>query len=197
MLKRVQPGDAVSAAVFNAVVDAVNGVLKLSGSYPVEVRRHGGGMHVSLAYTEREALVELTEDLEPGGSAAAKTLWHDGTTWIDGATASITVHDPLKCCAGRPGDRMFCRFHRQSGLWIAWSPPRLKRGTLDGPLSYGGSATCSLLTGAPGSETDSGTDQLVYDGLLTAGDTAIPAGATVFIALVNGYWWVIAVSCPT
>ena len=119
-LKRVQPGEIISAAAYNALVDALNPLLNMSGSYPIEVRRHPAGVHVSLAYADKDAHVELTSELHSGGSAAAKVLHFDGQDWQDGETDSMTVHDVIGSLEGNVGDKALVRFHRQSGLWIVW-----------------------------------------------------------------------------
>ena len=119
-LKRVQPGEVVSAAAYNALVDAVNPLLSISGSYPIEVRRHAAGVHVSSAYVDKDAHVELTADLHSGGSATAKLLHFDGEDWQDAETDSITVHDVIGSMEGNVGDKALIRFNRQSGLWIVW-----------------------------------------------------------------------------
>jgi hypothetical protein len=197
MLRRVQPGEPISAALYNALVDAVNRLLNVTGSFPIEVRRHPAGVHVSLAYAEREAVVELQTALAPASTATGQILWRDSAAWLPGDTAAIDVEDPLGNMAGVPGDRLLARFHRQSGRWLVWQPYGLiRRGTLDVALHPGGSVPCSLLTGPPGSEFDSGENLTVHDGLLLADDEPIEALTRVFVALAHGAWWVIAASCP-
>jgi hypothetical protein len=116
----VQPGEIISAAAYNALVDAINPLLSMSGSYPIEVRRHAAGVHVSLAYADKDAHVELTSELHSGGSATAKILHFDGDQWQDGETDSIDVHDVIGSMEGNVGDKALVRFHRQSGMWIVW-----------------------------------------------------------------------------
>ena len=63
-LRRRPPHAAISATDYNALVDAVEDLHEripapqhwpITGSFPIEVRRHPGGVHLSLAYTDRDA----------------------------------------------------------------------------------------------------------------------------------------------
>lgn len=119
-LRRVEPGEPVSAATFNALVDAVNQALRITAAFPLEVRRHPGGVHVSLSVMEREAVVQLTSTITSGGSGTARIQHFDGDDWIDADTDAITIHDAIGTFEGNPGDRALVRFHRQSGQWIVW-----------------------------------------------------------------------------
>ncbi|MGE0609283.1 MAG: hypothetical protein AB7O62_19485 [Pirellulales bacterium] len=119
-LPRVLPGQPITAAAFNALVEAVNRLSAIGGSYPIEVRRHPAGVQISLAVQDREALVELTSSLSGGGSATAKILHFDGSTWIDAQTDPIRVHDVIGSMEGNVSDHALCRFHRQSGRWLVW-----------------------------------------------------------------------------
>jgi hypothetical protein len=120
-LKRVRPGMPVTAASYNALVDAVNALAGVSGALPIEVRHHPGGTVISLAYQEKEAVCELLAAMSAGGSAAAKLLAHDGVSWVDADTAEITVHDAIGSFEFNPGDRVLARFNRQAGLWNDWN----------------------------------------------------------------------------
>ncbi len=118
---RVQPGETITAAQFNALAAAVQRLSQLTTAFPLEARRHAGGVHLSLAVQERESLCELTADLHVGGSAPAKILAFDGTNWIDGETSTIVVYDALGTFEFLSGDRVLVRFHRQAGRWIVWN----------------------------------------------------------------------------
>ncbi len=123
------PGNAVvSAAHFNALAEAVASLqaqrraaaANVTAAFPLEVRRGPGGAHLSLAWTERTAVVELTSDLSAGGSATAQPVIYDGFDWIAEETGEITVYDALNAMDGLTGERALAWFHRQSGLWIIW-----------------------------------------------------------------------------
>lgn len=94
--------------------------LPITAAFPVEVRRHPGGVHISLAHGESEALVELTSSLSSGGQAAARILWYDGSAWQPADTDEITIHDAVGSFEGDSGDRALVKFDRQSGLWLVW-----------------------------------------------------------------------------
>ena len=126
--RRLHRGATVSAAHHNALVDAVAGLRDLisspqrwpiTASFPLEVRRHAGGIHISLAYTDRDAVIELTSRLSAGGTARAKVLWLDGT-WKEAESEEITVYDVIGTMEGDPGDKALAKFHRQSGRWLVW-----------------------------------------------------------------------------
>ena len=80
-------------------------------------------------------------------------------------------------------------------LRIGKIPEEMKLGKLDGALAYGSSATCSIWTGTPNSETDSTVNETVYCWLLQSGET-IAAATKVVIARIGGYWQVVATQCP-
>jgi hypothetical protein len=91
----------------------------ITSSFPIEVRRHAGGVHLSLAYTDRDAVIELTSQLSAGGSARAKVLWLDGA-WKEAESEELTVYDVIGTMEGDPGDKALAKFHRQSGRWLVW-----------------------------------------------------------------------------
>lgn len=119
-LRRVEPDQPVSATSFNGLVDAVNQLRSIRGAFPIEVRRHPGGVQVSLAVQEKEAVVQLTSALSSGGSASAKILHFNGTDWVAAETDPIRVYDAIGSMEGRVNSHALCRFHRQSGRWIVW-----------------------------------------------------------------------------
>ncbi len=126
--RRLPPRSTVSASDYNALLDLVEELRELIGtpqrwpitsSFPIEVRRHPGGVHLSLAYTDRDAVIELTTALSSGGSARAKVLWLDGA-WKEAESEELTVYDVIGTMEGDPGDKALAKFHRQSGRWLVW-----------------------------------------------------------------------------
>jgi len=138
--RRLPPGETVTAAHYNALVDALQARgepqrepgssplrelgsspqrWNITSSFPIEVRRHAGGVHLSLAYTDRDAVIELTTSLSSGSSAKAKVLWLDGI-WKESERDEITVYDVVGTMEGNPGEKGLAKFHRQSGRWIVW-----------------------------------------------------------------------------
>lgn len=120
-LSHVRPGEPLTAAGFNALVDALNGLLQLSAASPLQMVRTPAGLHVTTGYAEHEAYVRLSAALSRGGSAAARIQWFDGLSWIDADTDEIVVYDLLGSFEGQPGDHALARFHRQSGRWVLWN----------------------------------------------------------------------------
>lgn len=121
-LRHVRPGEPISAAMFNALVDAVQRLEMLSVAAPLEIKTYSNGQRViSLNALDLICVCELTETLSEGGSADADVLWDDGHagTWAVAAdTSSITVYAPTNM-SGSSGDRVIAKFDRQSGLWLA------------------------------------------------------------------------------
>lgn len=64
--------------------------------------------------------MELVTDLHIGGSAIAKVLTFDGSTWTESDTEEVRVHDAIGTFEGVSGARALVRFHRRSGKWIVW-----------------------------------------------------------------------------
>jgi hypothetical protein len=78
------------------------------------------------------------------------------------------------------------------------SPAKIKIAVLDGDLAHGGSATASVYIANAGTESDTGENVTVYDFGLIGSAKEIVSGTKIFIASVNGYWYVIAAGvCPT
>lgn len=121
-LRHVRPGEPISAALFNALVDAVQKLEMLNVAAPLEIKTYSNGQRIiSLNALDLICVCELTATLSEGGSATAKVLWddaHAGTWAIDADTATITVYAPTNM-SGASGDRVIAKFDRQSGLWLA------------------------------------------------------------------------------
>jgi hypothetical protein len=78
------------------------------------------------------------------------------------------------------------------------SPAKIKIAVLDGDLAHGGSATASVYIANAGTESDTGENVTVYDFDMIGSGNEIVATTKVFIANVNGYWYVInAAACAT
>ncbi len=140
--RKLTGDEVVSREIFNALVDAVDGLRRTSGNVddaddfsspsssagrsffraasPLCVRRRPFGISLDQQTPELEELVELVTDLHIGGSATAKVLTFDGTSWIEAETEELTVHDAVNTFEGVSGARALVRFHRRSGQWIVW-----------------------------------------------------------------------------
>src|SRR5262245_43110371 len=117
-LRHVRPGEAITAAAHNALVDAVGRLDKVTAALPLEVRRLPGGIHLSLAHEERVAVAQLAGSLTAGGAAAANVLWWTGAVWGAAATGPITVYDVLNNPYLPSATRVVVRFDRQAGRWL-------------------------------------------------------------------------------
>ena len=126
--RRLHSKARVSVAHHNALLEALAELRDfvhspqrwpITASFPLEVHRNAGGIHIALAYTDRDAVIELTSRLSGGGSARAKILWLDGT-WKEAESEEITVYDVIGTMEGDPGDKALAKFHRQSGRWLVW-----------------------------------------------------------------------------
>ena len=69
-------------------------------------------------------------------------------------------------------------------------------GTLDAELTYGGSATVSVLEGNPGDLSDSGKNVKAFDELMVSGQT-IASGGRVHLTRKCGYWAVTGAACDS
>jgi len=126
-ISELRPDACVTPRAYNQLVRAIRELREaarllpeqITGAFPIEIRRHPAGVHISLAYSERTALVELTGTLASGSNTTAKVLWYDGA-WQEAETDEITIHDAIGTMEGDPGDNALVRFHRQSGQWIVW-----------------------------------------------------------------------------
>ncbi len=92
---------------------------RLSAAAPLKLLQHPGGLQLVAPPPEAAEVVQLTTTLALGGSARARVLHYDGSTWKQ-TTQEITVHDVVGSMEGTPGKRGLAWFHRQSGLWILW-----------------------------------------------------------------------------
>ena len=117
-LKRVSPGEPITAAWANAITDEVSAIGRFSAAPPLELSRDAAGYRIKLATLLKIEVFELSEDLASGSSAEANILAFDGTSWNPAATATIVVVDALGSFEGTLGDRGIAFLHRQSSLWI-------------------------------------------------------------------------------
>ena len=138
---------------------------------------------------------KLSADLAANGSALAKVLDYDGTNWVD-TTEEITVWDFVGRSA-TSGSFGYAIDREVPGRWefLRGGDGAIKIGILDGALAYHSSATASIYSGTPNSETDSTENVTAYCWLLKAGES-LAAGTRVMLAQVGGSWYVMAAACP-
>jgi hypothetical protein len=92
---------------------------------------------------------------------------------------------------------IFCIRDAFGDYWV-YDGAGVRIAVLDGDLAHGGSATASVYIANAGTESDSGENVTVYDFDMIGSGNEIVATTKVFIANVNGYWYVInAAACAT
>lgn len=67
--------------------------------------------------TVQIALIELTSNLNPGGSASAVILWISGGAPVASTMDAITVYDPAGIFTNTTGDRGYAYYDHQAQRW--------------------------------------------------------------------------------
>jgi hypothetical protein len=177
----VRPGDPLSAASQNELIDSVNRLLLYNG---------GTALRAPLAWFELTNVLDYPLDTtQCPASQDAKAVWFDPQQAVYGGTEnspSVTVYHPMALRGsdgtylGLPalcaGDRVWCCWNLQSGRWeiVADRGPFNCRAQLAGDLGQGQSAQAVVWRINP-ANTGEGTDEstgvfiTVYDWLLGEG----------------------------
>lgn len=93
-LARVRPGDPITAAAFNALVDTVNLLARTTGSFPVEVRRNAAGIQIGLARPLVLRKGKLDQPLAYRSSAGALVSLYGGEPGSETVSGDkATAHD--------------------------------------------------------------------------------------------------------
>ncbi|MCH8923733.1 MAG: hypothetical protein IIA67_11385 [Planctomycetes bacterium] len=166
-LNRLNDDDYVTPQAYNELVAALEPLLNTTVASPLQMQRHGGGVHWSLAALPEFRLFELQADLAIGTtdavtddvpSALARHVHYrrssntySETTHLD----DVTVYDvgvmrdaggiPIKTPSVGEGDRVWATFNAQSGRWEICPPRPLIRFELNSTLVIGGSASVTEL----------------------------------------------------
>jgi hypothetical protein len=81
----------------------------------------GAGTSLRACYREQMAvqivLVQLTSNINPGGSASAVILWISGGAPVGSTMDAITVYDPAGMFTGTSGDRGYAYYDHQARRW--------------------------------------------------------------------------------
>jgi hypothetical protein len=132
-LTKVRPGDAISAEVFNALVEATQQAVHLSAAFPLVLERTPGGILLRLAHQTQLKFVEFQTDLEQGDTDrvghvldydAATPKWVDTT--VDHAYSPQQIErltDPLDAGLYLAGERRVVYFDRESGRHLPLAGP--------------------------------------------------------------------------
>jgi len=159
-LQPVRPGDLVSAATFNEVVEALNSLGQITGAYPIEVAHDAAGVRIGLAHQFQAWLFRIQEVSEPVPLTADDVPYYSATrirldaseNYTAQSPQDVRLYDPLaKNTSARrlaEGDWVLAAFDADAGRWqIVRSPAsdlRIVRFRLSTTLSLGGSATAVI-----------------------------------------------------
>jgi len=164
-LPRVRPGDPIRAATFNALVDAVNGLLGLTTAFPLEVQKTRGGIHLRIARLPMLRYVVLHEDVQPRQfDKPAGILDYDpGTTaWIDTTEESGYSDqaidgfiDPADAGVYLQEERHPVLLEPESGRYIPLTPSGPHLAKADGNIDHSATGSVRIQrVDSEGEETD-------------------------------------------
>ncbi len=182
-LRKVSPGEPITAEWANALVDAVLGLGRIVGVAPVQVQSSDAGIQISLPTLPRFDLVELQDTIEPGDidKQAQRFAFDPADTnkWID---AHVTLDHTADAQRGLylAGERHLTFFHSAAGQRIPLPGVQFHFGKLAETLTAGGSASCAVWKIASGSPADSTYTVTAYDWLLPPGGQ-LAAGTPVVL----------------
>jgi hypothetical protein len=159
-IRPVNAGDLISAAKFNEVVDALNALGQISGSYPIEISRDATGVRVGLARQAKMWLFRLetvpdslprTSDNVPYYNATRLRL-DTSSDYAAQSPQHVQLYDPLAKDASSKqlaeGAWVLANFDADIGRWqIVRDPfigPVVVRFKLTSTLSLGGNATATI-----------------------------------------------------
>jgi hypothetical protein len=186
-IERIQPGDPLSAARQNQLIDSLNRLLSAGG---------GRAPRPPLMWFELAGpLVYPYDTTQCPSSQGAMVVWFDPQQGTYGGTKNAppaTVYHPMALCGsdghyvGLPamcaGDRVWCCWNLQSGRWeiVADRGPLCYRAQLLEDLEQGQSAQAVVWIRALGDSTGDmrGATITVYDWFLGPGQ-ALPNGTPI------------------
>ncbi len=171
-LQPVRPGDLVSAATFNQVVDALNALGQITGAYPIEVAHDASGVRIALAHQFKAWLFCIQEVPEPVPRTADGVTYYRATRlrldsddqYAAQSPQDVTLYDPLAKSNSAPhlaeGDWVLATFDADAGRWhVVRSPAnnsRIVRFRLSSTLDLGGSAPAVIRKWDPAAGGGSG-----------------------------------------
>ncbi len=179
-LQQVKPGQPITAAAFNAIVDRVNDVLSFSVGPGLNLSQGFGGTHIAPGKADRTWLFEITSST-PTADTGGDRYWDadrvrlDTTpTWAASTPSGYRLVDPLfdngRNMVHLDGDRVTARFNDESGRWemtMANSLVRLAKVNQVGGIAKGASGTVDIYSGSILAEASTGLS-------VTAGNKYLP-----------------------
>jgi len=186
-LRRVDPGEPITADWANALVDAIAALSRIVGVPPVQVQTGPGGTQIALPPLARFDLVELNDTIGPGDTdMQAERFAFDPASsdkWIDTHQTLEHTADPQRGLY-LAGERHLTFFHPAAGQRIPIPGVQFHLGKLNGALAAGGSASVEVYKIASGSPADSTHSVTAHDWLLPAGASLV-AGTPVYVLFHN------------
>jgi hypothetical protein len=182
-IRKVDPGEPITAEWANALVDAVLGLGRIIGVAPVQVQYSDSGIQISLPSLPRFDLVELKDTIKPGDvdKQAERFSFDPSATdkWID---ANQTLDHAADAERGLhlAGERHLTFFHPSAGQRIPLPGVQFHFGKLTETLAAGGSATAEVWKVSSGTPADSTCSVTAYDWLLPTGGQ-LPSGTPVLL----------------
>ena len=138
---------------------------------------------------------KLTEDMAEGKAKAKIYVFNDqfdpedeDSEELVARGADFEVHDAFEQFGGAEGDTGYCLWWPDAQRWevIAGGGGSVKRATLNGSLSRGGTVSATLAVG--GASID------VKDWNFIPTGKSVPSGTRVFVMLEDGTWWLMEVN---
>jgi len=159
-IRTVRPGDPISAAVFNEVVDALNALGQISGVYPIEVDHDAAGVRVALAHQFKAWLFRIQTVPSVVPRTSDNVPYYNGTrirldtsdNYAAATPEDVQLYDPLAKDATvkllTEGTWVLATFDTDAGRWHIVRDPyvgtAIVRFRLDATLSLGGSANAHI-----------------------------------------------------
>lgn len=201
-LLRLAAHERVTAARYNALVDAVNHLLQSSAT-GLHASHGPAGVHYAIGGGARLELIVLGDTLEAHqvdgeGSILAFDKDEEDDKWA-ASSRQVTQLADLQESAYLPGERRVCCFSSAAGKWLPMDAVQWHIGELGDDLQHGESATVTLWMQNDDASFGSTSLQVTaYDWLLPAGKF-LPGGARVVVMqLVRSRTWVVVATdtCP-
>ena len=169
---------------------------RLTVAAPLELRRHGGGSHLSLTRQPALWLVELAEDMAAGqldGSAAHLGCDPDasGDPWSVGGPQIAPLADPQQGLY-LAGERHLAWFEAGSGRFIPVPSVLWHLGRAASTIEPGGSGTVDVWLVDNGEHAAAAREVTAYDWL--GGGAAVGDKVVVFQHLQSRRWYLLAVA---
>lgn len=200
-LHHVKPGDPITAAAYNALVDQVNALVSLTVAPPLMIQRQCTGWQIGLAQLGRVWLFEITSS-SPTTATGGDRYWMadrmrlDSTpTWVASTPADYQIYDPVydrqENIVHLDGERLWAVWNDDTGRWEAITANCTQRlGKTDAAHNKGATGTVSIWSGSPGSEVDTTLNVTAYNRFAN-----VASGKWVWVMHNGDGWYLTAAEC--